>query len=675
MKYKTIIILTVYLSIDILCCANPKKDVSYCREEFKNLVNLQFSSFFTNDNAPTFISDLGAWQIYSQPVDSSEYGSFNGPYFINLGRALLPNGVQRVLVPLMPSKNFAKVVIVSDGKVYDPSKALKATFNYYPGLAEQEYTFDNFFLKLQLIYTDNCSVLIKTSIINTSTTAKNIKLEWLGKLLNGLKASLTPSGNKLELKFSDQKSLFFAEWLGPKQFILNVVADKKQYITETVNAIRIEPKEQKDFYIRNVYLFDKNKTPTPDPVNISDAFISNTNRWDTYINDALSSNTKWMQNEKYRRLAVKSIMVLVSNWRCAAGDLKHDGIMPSITTFDGFWAWDSWKQASACTIFAPELAKSSIRSMYDYQDKAGMIPDCIFSDKSRNNNRNTKPPLSVWAVWNIFLRTKDTAFLKEMYPKMVKYNKWWYKYRDHDKNMLCEFGSTDGSTQAAKWESGMDNAVRFDGATMVKNADNAWSLNQESVDLNSFLYLEKTLLAKISNVLKNNDSSKFLDDATKIKWKINQLMFDKETDYYYDIRLKNKKKIMVMGSEGWTPLWTGVASAEQAAAVLKTISDTTKFNLYLPFPTCSANNNKFDPTGYWRGPVWLDQAAFAIEGLRKYRFEMQADKMFEKLTSHAEGMLTDGALRENYNPTNGKGQGAYHFGWSAAHILMLLTGE
>jgi putative isomerase len=187
--------------------------------------------------------------------------------------------------------------------------------------------------------------------------------------------------------------------------------------------------------------------------------------------------------------------------------------------------------------------------------------------------------------------------------------------------------------------------------------------------------LEKTLLAKISNVLKNNDSSKFLDDATKIKWKINQLMFDKETDYYYDIRLKNKKKIMVMDSEGWTPLWTGVASAEQAAAVLKTISDTTKFNLYLPFPTCSANNNKFDPTGYWRGPVWLDQAAFAIEGLRKYRFEMQADKMFEKLTSHAEGMLTDGALRENYNPTNGKGQGAYHFGWSAAHILMLLTGE
>lgn len=673
---KPILAIMVCLIIAISGCVKHNNSLSYQREEFRNIVNLQFSSFVSNGNVPTFISDLGAWHIYSQPVDTSEYGSFNGPYFINLGGALLPNGVQRVVVPPVPSKNFARIVVIADGKIYDPSKCQKAVFNYYPGLAEQEYIFDDFSVKLQLFYTDSRSALIKTSVRNSSTAAKNIKLQWSGKLLNELKATLNSAGNKIELDFANQKSLFFTEWLDKYQYTLNITADRKQYLVQTTNNIRIASNEQKDFYMRNVYLFNKDITPLPDPVNTSDALTTNANRWNTYINNALSSNTKWTHVEKYRRLAVKSILVLISNWRCAAGDIKHDGIMPSITTFDGFWGWDSWKQASACSIFAPELAKSSIRSMYDYQDESGMIADCIFSDKSRNNYRDTKPPLSVWAVWNIFLKTKDTAFLKEMYPKMVKFHQWWYQYRDHDKNLLCEFGSTDGTTQAAGWESGMDNAVRFDEATMVKNSDNAWSLNQESVDLNSFLYLEKLFLARISEVLQNNDSVKFLADAAIIKEEINRLLFDKETGFYYDIKLDNKQKIMVMGSEGWEPLWVGVASPSQAAAVLRTIADTTLFNTYLPFPTCAANNKKFDPEkGYWRGPVWIDQAAFAIEGMRKNKFNKQADQMFEALTNHAEGMLTDGALRENYNPINGKGLGAHHFGWSAAHLLMLLTSE
>ena len=34
---------------------------------------------------------------------------------------------------------------------------------------------------------------------------------------------------------------------------------------------------------------------------------------------------------------------------------------------------------------------------------------------------------------------------------------------------MCEYGATDGTLEAAAWESGMDNAIRFDGAVMLKN--------------------------------------------------------------------------------------------------------------------------------------------------------------------------------------------------------------
>lgn len=136
---KFYLIIILILSVFVIGCDKHLPDESFNRMDFKNLVNLQFSPFFANGNVPTFISDLGAWHIYSQPVDTSEYGGFNGPYFINMGGALLPNGVQRVLVLPVPSKNFAKLVVIAEGKVYDPAKSKKATFNYYPGLAEQEY--------------------------------------------------------------------------------------------------------------------------------------------------------------------------------------------------------------------------------------------------------------------------------------------------------------------------------------------------------------------------------------------------------------------------------------------------------------------------------------------------------------------------------------------------------
>ena len=38
-----------------------------------------------------------------------------------------------------------------------------------------------------------------------------------------------------------------------------------------------------------------------------------------------------------------------------------------------------------------------------------------------------------------------------------------------------------------------------------------------------------------------------------------------------------------------------------------------------PSPTIAADNPKYNPRGYWRGPIWLDcNPYFAIRGLRNY---------------------------------------------------------
>ena len=385
------------------------------------------------------------------------------------------------------------------------------------------------------------------------------------------------------------------------------------------------------------------------------------------------------QDSIYIDLLSKTVLTLQNNWRISAGEIPHSGLFPSYHSiwFNGFWAWDSWKHAAALAHYDTDLAKEQVRLMYAFQEQNGFIPDCVFRDTSieNHNYRNTKPPLSAWAVWTIFEQSDDVDLLDELYPQIVLQHNWWYSERDYDKDGLCEYGSTDGSLVAAKWESGMDNAVRFDNSKLLMTSENAFSLNQESVDLNAYLFAEKGYLAKMAGILnKENDVKKFRKNAELLKSKIQQQFFDDESGWYYDTNIDGTKFIKTKGCEGWIPLWAKAATDKQAAAVMQNMVNPALFNTKVPFQTLSADHPEFKPDGgYWRGPNWLDQAYFGVQGLKNYGFNLEAEKATFKLIHNAEGVLIKGMpIRENYQPITGEGLEAENFSWSAAHYLMLL---
>jgi putative isomerase len=411
--------------------------------------------------------------------------------------------------------------------------------------------------------------------------------------------------------------------------------------------------------------------------NFSSELKKNETRWNQYLATYFAKVPGLSVDKK--RLAVKSIITLMTNWRSAFKDILHDGVFPSVSYqgFYGIWSWDSWKQAVGLASFNPVLAQENIHSMFDYQDAHGMVADCIYADKSENNWRDTKAPLAAWAVWEVFSRSADKNFIRELYPKLVAYHKWWYANRDHDQNGLCEYGSTDGTRIAAAWESGMDNAVRFDKAIMQQNNATAWSLNQESVDLNAYLYAEKLYLAELATALgKIKAAAGWAKEASNLKQKINQAFYDNTKGYYYDKFVGSPALITIEGPEGWIPLWSGISDKQQAVAVGKIMNNPRKFNTLLPLPTLTADHPEFNPKkGYWRGPVWLDQFYFGIAGLKKYGQQSLANTLTKKLLKNSKGLLSDQPIHENYHPMSGEGLNAANFSWSAAHILMLLQSE
>ncbi len=637
------------------------------QDNFVNLINIKNIPTSENEKGLFVFSDFGAWFGFALPENESNSfaGSFIGPLKMN-GKGWIADG-------------FAVPQMKIDSLDFDFIRNIQKA-EYLPGKLSQLFTNETVVFEFELCFSSKNTAIIRTKITNRGSTPVKLSLLWKSHFFEN-QSNLNLINNKCATlyNFTDD-SYLTVSYLTCNPDIASplIVEDNETTAIEQEN-LEIKGGEKYISFIVASFDFQQPIMELTDSstTELNNIFNNNQKRWNSYIALILKNNknTQYLNDNIYRRVIIKSMMTLVENWRSASGDILHDGYYSSYNGFYGFWSWDSWKHASATVLFNPQLAKNEVRSLFDYQAENGMIPDFIGRNKQRNNWRDTKPPLFAWVVLNIYNATKDKDFVAEMFDKIYKYHQWWYRERDHDRNGVCEYGSTDGTLIVAAWESGMDNRVRFDDTKMLKNDIlDSWSMDQENVCLNSFLYAEKKDLLELATTHNKTGLSKKLDtEAEALKHHIQTKMFDNETGFFYDTRLGAGEFIRVMGAEGWVPLWAGVAMPEQAKRLLLVMLDSEKFNTTLPLGTLEVSNKKLRPVrGYWRGPVWVDQVYFGVTGLKKYGFEKQADMFIRKYISSAQGLLTDVPIHENYNPLTGEALNSLNFGWSSSLTIKIL---
>ncbi|OXB07228.1 trehalase [Flavobacterium plurextorum] len=636
-------------------------------ESAKNSLNYKGNPANATDRNSLAFSDKGAWFAFGFLDTPNTQAGFSGPFLMTE-----QNGVW-----LSPSFVSLQLTDENKNEAINWKNTLVNQSSYNSHL-EQQFQNEKVNVKQQLVYLSGHSVLQKTSI--TNKTGKTITLypSYNASLfLNNLK--LSDENKTLKIVSSKSKAIGYIQFLNSNPAI---EITKEGYKAQT-EKLTLKPNETKDIVVSQTFIFPQyswQKEKETIAKTTFNTLLNNTQKEKENLLAQLIAKKKAIYKDNiYSDLIAKLELTLQNNTRIAAEGLKHGGLFPSYNYewFHGFWAWDSWKHAAAVANYDAELAKNQMRALFDYQEPNGFIPDCVYRNNliEENNYRNTKAPLAAWAIWKIYEKTKDAAFLKEFYPKLKLYHNWWYKERDHDQDGLCEFGSTDGTLIAGKWESGMDNAVRFDDSKILKNGEKAFSLDQESVDLNSFLYAEKNYLSKMAQVLKLTKESKdWQEESTALKTKIQTQFWDASTGWFYDTTIDGKSLIKIMGCEGYLPIWAEVATPEQTKLMKENMLNPAIFNTFVPLPTLAANHPKFKPEGgYWRGPIWLDQSYFGINGLEKYGYTNEANQLAHKLIHNADGVLDKGtSIRENYQPLTGKGLEAYNFSWSAAHYLMLL---
>lgn len=632
---KIILLTAVVAGLTTACTPVGENTPTGKRYEFNNILDIAYTPD-TLTRCGGWFTDAGSWMGFTLPQKDHWVNGFCGPFSLDMNRRqwMAQSAVT------VGYADQANVIFTPDSTCYFPGEL------YLSASSEEG------------------KIIQRLNFLDASTALLRIHSD------AGKELSLTASQWGKEIQVQTDQNTVIARHPSGEIVALTFTPDVSVKGTDNNYQAKINGSEHDTYIAISFYTGEKELSAGLQKAQLAlsnpqEGLKANKERWEGYLTKILRKDMK----PEYDRIAVKAVVTLISNWRTHRGGLLHEGIVPSHAAyyFVGFWAWDTWRFSAALAKFDPELAKDNIRAMFDYQQPDGMIIDCIYTDPAENNARDSKPPLVSWAVDEIFTHTNDTAFISEMYPQLMAYYKWWYNKRDHNRNGMCEYGSTDGTLEAAAWESGMDNAIRFDDAKMLKNdgAEDAWSMDQESVDLNAYLALECKLLKKFAGILG------VTFDGPDYSSQVADYFFDKEKGFFFDRRLKDGSFIQEPGCEAYTPLWTKVATADQVKAMLPLLTDTAKFSTYIPFPTVAADHPKYNPRGYWRGPIWLDQTYFAIRGLRNYGYNKMADEYTLQVFDRLQGLKEGAPIHENYGTHTGELLKAPHFSWSSSHLLML----
>jgi alpha,alpha-trehalase len=218
-------------------------------------------------------------------------------------------------------------------------------------------------------------------------------------------------------------------------------------------------------------------------------------------------------------------------------------------------------------------------------------------------------------------------------------------------------------------ESGFDISFRF-------GAFSAETHHYAPVCLNSLLYKTEKDLEHMSELLgRKEDAANWRKRAEDRRERITKYLWDGEHGLFVDYDFVNQSKSSYTYITTFYPLWAGVAAPEQANTLMRKLS--------LFEQPGGLVQSRFESGAQWDYPYgWAPTNLLAIEGMRRYGFNADADRISYKfLSTVADNFRRQGTIVEKYNVvtrssethvSEGYKQNVVGFGWTNGTFLVLL---
>jgi glycogen debranching enzyme len=405
---------------------------------------------------------------------------------------------------------------------------------------------------------------------------------------------------------------------------------------------------------------------------------------------------------------------------------------PSNGQYPHQWNWDSAVIAIGLAHHNPDRALAEIASLLKGQWTNGMVPHIVFHEPSgsyfpdadfwqtadhHGNNAVassgiSQPPVLATALRKIVERHDALDFVREWYPALVASHRWFHVTRSIDDSCL--------TTIVHPWESGTDDSPRWLGVMneitpkdlptyerVDRNIVNPAERPNDS-DYERYVYLvdqqrqlkwDQAAILRLSpfcvqDVLTNSvllradddliwlgekigaDTSEIVEYRDRAKAAFADRFWSKEQGLFLDFDVRTQTSIQVNTAMTFLPLWAGLATPDQATALLAHLQNPDEYWFdqgqgYL-VSTTARTEPSWSPVQYWRGPVWVLMNWFLHGGLVRYGEAALAERVFHDTVQ----VIEKGGYGEYFNPFNADPCGASEFSWSASLLLdLLLDGD
>lgn len=315
------------------------------------------------------------------------------------------------------------------------------------------------------------------------------------------------------------------------------------------------------------------------------------------------------------------------------------------TAFNGqLFMWDSvfilmfGKYASHIFDF-----QKTLDNFYAHQYKDGyicrQIREDIFADRwSKDDPCSTGPNLLAWSEWENYLITGDKNRLKEVFYPILGYHRWLMRNRTWKDGGYWSCGYACGFDKQPRQPKGYTPSCSHGFMTWV--------------DATTQMLMSDEYLLKIAKEIGNDEDLTFLEDEYNNLAKIiNKEMWDKKTNFYYDVlrngRISGYKTLM-----GYWPLLTDIIPKRRLKKFVAHLDNEKEFKRLNRIPSLPADNPDFDPNGaYQNGGVWAPTNYMVLKGLDKHGFyKLSHEIAFDYLKNVVEVFKKEGTVFENYSP-------------------------
>ena len=387
------------------------------------------------------------------------------------------------------------------------------------------------------------------------------------------------------------------------------------------------------------------------------------------------------------------------------------------------WLWDSCFHAFVMARFDGEVAKAELRTLLAAARPHGLVPHVIPWDaNSRSGLRGwlarwlydrshfanlTQPPVLALALEEVYARTGDVAFLREVLPATKRHYEHLARERDPDADGLLSIISP--------LESGMDHSPTFDAVLALGrisaldyhmanlrlttlHAMAGWQSERifardrfsvEDVAFNCIYALGLRSLAALCREAGDPEGPVFLRRAEETERAIVMRCYDPQTKLFYSLHSLRDVPLPVATVGSLMPLVLPTLPQEMARALVERhLLREDGFWLPYPVPSVAADQPQFTPTSHalhrraglgewlrnrfarhhliWRGSTWVNTNWFLARGLRLHGYDDVADA----LAAATVELVRRSGFWEYYQPFTGEGQGAEDFGWSTLVVDM-----